>query len=138
MDVSLQKISGKNPLMITENETSIAVFQWHGDTFEIPAGAQKLASSAACANQAFLYKERVLGLQFHLEVSSEGVAKMVAAGETELSCGGKYVQPTQKILNQQGYFQSSNVRMFAVLEQLAAKGLAAPNNKEIGQGPRPE
>lgn len=44
------------------------IFQWHGDTFEIPAGAVHLAKSAACANQAFRFGSRVYGLQFHLEV----------------------------------------------------------------------
>ncbi|MBI3581387.1 MAG: type 1 glutamine amidotransferase [Nitrospinae bacterium] len=46
------------------------VFQWHGDTFDIPAGAKLLASSELCANQAFVYRT-ALGLQFHLEVEGE-------------------------------------------------------------------
>jgi len=44
------------------------IFQWHGDTFEVPSGAVHLARSALCANQAFRYGENVYGLQFHLEV----------------------------------------------------------------------
>lgn len=44
------------------------IFQWHGDTFDIPPGAVHLASSASCANQAFRYGENVYALQFHLEV----------------------------------------------------------------------
>ena len=44
------------------------IFQWHGDTFEIPDGAVHLASSPDCANQAFRYSDHVYGLQFHLEV----------------------------------------------------------------------
>ena len=44
------------------------IFQWHGDAFELPEGAVHLASSAACANQAFRYREHVYGFQFHLEV----------------------------------------------------------------------
>ena len=46
------------------------VFQWHGDTFEIPPGAAQLATSAACANQAFRYGDKVYGFQFHLEVDA--------------------------------------------------------------------
>jgi GMP synthase (glutamine-hydrolysing) len=45
------------------------IFQWHGDTFDIPAGAVHLASSSSCANQAFRYGRNVYGFQFHLEVA---------------------------------------------------------------------
>jgi len=45
------------------------VFQWHGDTFDIPSGAVRLASSKAYENQAFRFKDRVYALQFHIEVN---------------------------------------------------------------------
>jgi len=44
------------------------IFQWHGDTFDIPRGATHLASSPTCPNQAFRFGDHVYGLQFHLEV----------------------------------------------------------------------
>ena len=44
------------------------IFQWHGDTFNIPAGAVHLAASPLCVNQAFSYGEKIYGLQFHLEI----------------------------------------------------------------------
>ncbi len=50
---------------------------WHGDTFSIPPGATHVASSAACANQAFAYDGgRVVGLQFHLEETRESLAQL--------------------------------------------------------------
>ncbi len=45
----------------------VPVFQWHGDTFGIPAGGALLATGRDCRNQAFRYR-RSYGLQFHLEV----------------------------------------------------------------------
>jgi GMP synthase-like glutamine amidotransferase len=51
-------------------EVGLATLQWHGDTFDLPEGAIRLASSPAYANQAFRF-ERAYGVQFHLEVSAE-------------------------------------------------------------------
>jgi len=45
------------------------VFQWHGDTFDLPQGAVRLASSALYPNQAFRYGDHVYALQFHIEVT---------------------------------------------------------------------
>lgn len=45
------------------------VFQWHGDTFEMPQGAVHLATSELCRHQAFRYGTAAYGLQFHLEVT---------------------------------------------------------------------
>jgi GMP synthase (glutamine-hydrolysing) len=45
------------------------VMQWHGDTFELPQGALRLASSADYENQAFSFGGHVLALQFHPEVT---------------------------------------------------------------------
>jgi GMP synthase-like glutamine amidotransferase len=45
------------------------VFQWHGDTFEIPNSAVQLAESPLCTNQAFRFSSNVYGLQFHIEVT---------------------------------------------------------------------
>lgn len=51
--------------------TSLLTFQWHGDTFELPPGAVRIASSAHCANQAFVMRGLHLGMQSHLEMTPE-------------------------------------------------------------------
>lgn len=44
------------------------VFQWHGDTFDLPPGSTRLASSPLFPNQAFRVGHATYGLQFHLEI----------------------------------------------------------------------
>ena len=66
---------GKNDPLFHHLSANEKVFQWHGDTFDLPNGAVHLASSPLCANQAFRYGRNVYALQFHLEVD----AKMIDA-----------------------------------------------------------
>jgi GMP synthase-like glutamine amidotransferase len=62
-------------------------FHWHGETFDIPAGAVRLARSEACENQAFQFKENVIGLQFHLETTRQSARALVEHCSHELAPG---------------------------------------------------
>lgn len=53
---------------------SETVFHWHGETFDLPAGAEWLAFSEVCRNQAWRYGDNAFGLQFHLEATPDMVA----------------------------------------------------------------
>jgi GMP synthase-like glutamine amidotransferase len=72
---------GKNPLMPEQ----FTAFHWHGDTFGIPDGAVHLASSEATENQAFLYQDNVLGLQFHLETTEESLLALYENAKDEIT-----------------------------------------------------
>ena len=61
-----------NSSLFSGFENPFTVFHWHGDTFDLPEGATRLAHSRDYQNQAFQYKTAV-GLQFHLEVNEQMV-----------------------------------------------------------------
>ncbi|HEY6420035.1 MAG TPA: type 1 glutamine amidotransferase [Candidatus Binataceae bacterium] len=63
---------------------SLTPFHWHGDAFELPAGAVALAASTKTPCQAFRFGTHVYALQFHLEVTQASVAAMAAAFAREL------------------------------------------------------
>src|SRR4029450_10691144 len=62
---------GREPPLFEGLDDPFPSLQWHGDTFELPSGALRLASSPAAPNQAFQAGERGFGVQFHLEGAAE-------------------------------------------------------------------
>ena len=62
-----------------------AVLHWHGDTFTLPDGCVRLASSAKYENQAFSYKNNILALQFHPEVITQALGKWFIGHACEIS-----------------------------------------------------
>jgi GMP synthase-like glutamine amidotransferase len=56
-----------------------SMLHWHGDMFELPAGARRLASTERCPNQAFELKRNQFGLQFHCEMGSAEVEELLRA-----------------------------------------------------------
>jgi GMP synthase-like glutamine amidotransferase len=66
----------------------LVVLHWHGDTFELPAGARHLARSERYPNQAFRLGPCAWGLQFHLEVDGAAVAAFLAAFGAEAAAAG--------------------------------------------------
>jgi GMP synthase-like glutamine amidotransferase len=94
---------------------SIVTFHWHGDTFEIPQGAKHLARSAACENQAFIYDERIVGLQFHLETTLASAQQLIANCADEI-ISAPFIQTSRAMLNDSGRFEAINATMNTLLD----------------------
>jgi GMP synthase-like glutamine amidotransferase len=81
-DLQFTSAAADDPLFTgLDRET---VFHWHGETFDLPPGAELLGSSELCRNQAFRAGDCAYGLQFHLEVTPEMIADWCLQDE---NCG---------------------------------------------------
>lgn len=91
-----RKEIGFGPLQLTaEGQDSAlaavgdaAVLHWHGDQFDIPPGARRLAATAIGANQAFSAGPALLGLQFHLEADVRTLERWLVGHACELGQAG--------------------------------------------------
>jgi GMP synthase (glutamine-hydrolysing) len=91
-DVSPTQAGAQDPLF-SHFAAAEKIFQWHGDTFDIPDGAVHLASSASCANQAFRYGDNAYALQFHLEVDEPLIHRWLHTPIMNRECVGSGFAP---------------------------------------------
>ena len=91
---------GTEPIVMGTHD-GMMVFQWHYDTFELPrlpapanappppappppTGHALLSSSPTCKNQAFRFKNRLFGFQWHMELTPKEIEAIVAAGKDDV------------------------------------------------------
>ena len=98
------------------------VFHWHGDTYDLPAGATHLAKSHACKHQAFSVGDQILALQFHLETTPDAARALIDHCGHEI-VDAPYIQPACEILKNQREFERINILMTECLD------LLLPNKK---------
>ena len=66
----------------------LALFHWHGDTFDLPQGVVHLAKTDQYMNQSFTIDNYALGLQFHTEVTANGLERWYVGHACELHHAG--------------------------------------------------
>ena len=94
------------------------VFQWHGDTFStLPEEAVLLATSRVCAHQAFMYKQRVVGFQYHLENTRETIAALIEKCADEM-IPSLFVQEGEEMLSHEEHIENCNNLMDRFLDRL--------------------
>jgi len=100
---------------------SFTSLHWHGETFDLPAGAVQIARNDACENQAYQIGKNVLAIQFHPEAARETVEDFVMNFRKEL-VPGKFIQSSEEILTVESTkFKKHQDMMAGVLGFLTGK-----------------
>lgn len=93
-------------------------FHWHGDTFDLPRDAVRLASGPACLNQAFRFEDRVFGLQFHVETSRPSMEKLIAHCADEIDPTAPFVQSAEQMRASESSLARLRPTMRAMMEAI--------------------
>jgi GMP synthase-like glutamine amidotransferase len=94
---------------------SIMAFHWHGDTYDLPEGAELLFSSEGCVNQAFIYGNNVLALQFHFEITEKLIDTWFSGNEKQEQ--GKYIQSKEEIFKGKAFIPTCNILLSGILDK---------------------
>jgi GMP synthase (glutamine-hydrolysing) len=78
-------VDGRNSALAALADNQFKVLHWHGDTFDLPNGATRLAETAITPNQAFAYGRKVLALQFHVEQHANRLERWLIGHTLELT-----------------------------------------------------
>ncbi len=101
---------------------ALRVYHWHGDTFAIPKGAQHLFESDVCTSQGFLYGQRILGLQCHLEVIPTTVDALIDACGDELHEGPAIQTAAEMRAEPPATYAAMHAVLFQLLDTLTRDG----------------
>ena len=111
--------AARRPPLFSHFPAQFTALHWHGDTFDLPPGATLAASTDACPHQAFICRDNVVGLQFHIEVRPEDVRSFVQ-GETAPLPRGRYVQSFEEILAGDRYIPAVHNILTQLLDVMTA------------------
>ena len=112
------------PPMLAKLPSVSLAFHWHGDTFDLPAGATNWMSSEACQHQLFTLGERALGVQYHPEVDADAIDLFVEHGGAALATPSTYVQSAETIRGYAGQNKLPTWFQHALYELFLSRTLA--------------
>ena len=94
-------------------------FHWHGDAFDLPKESVHLAKTAACEHQMFALGPKIVGIQFHLEVTSGGIDEMLRHGSADLG-EGPYMQSPSAMTAAHPKITAAHALLDGVLDRWSA------------------
>ena len=106
--------------MFAKLPDEFTAFHWHGEMFDIPAGAERIFESEGCENQGFIYYDEIVGFQFHFETTHESVEEMLAHETIEVA-GEKFIQTAEEIQSKKEYSKTINGYLASILEHLTTE-----------------
>ena len=118
-----------------DGNADLTTFQWHGETFSIPEGAERILTSSACANQAFVIGKS-LGMQSHIEMTPDMIEDWCEdwANENADATLPSIQTPAQMLADTKNNMH----RLHRLADRLYAKwleGVTSPNGeKEVSRG----
>ncbi len=108
--------TGKRSPWFNDFPNTFTVLHWHGDTFDLPEGAELLVKTNACVNQAFSWQTNVLALQFHFETTAPSLKNMIKNCGHEL-VEGDYIQSQADLENGAGNIMVANSLLEKILNK---------------------
>ncbi len=118
MPVSLLPVASDSTL--SKLPPRLAVFQWHGETYDLPPGCMHLAQSEGCRIQAFEHPS-ALALQFHLEVTEDGVKELIRHCASDIGTGQWEQSKEQMIEGGSKYGEAARRTLFDILDTIEAR-----------------
>lgn len=99
---------------------SLDAFHWHGETFQLPDNAIRLAESKACVNQGYQIGDRVIGLQFHPEVTLETMGLWIEDAGDSLKTSTYVQTPEQMNTLAATYLDKAHSQLDLILDYLVS------------------
>jgi len=119
--------AGGHDALLGAFQTGDRVFQWHEDTFELPAGADLLATGDDVPIQAFRLGRNAWGVQFHFEVDAQGVEAWLRAAEPSL----------ERVWKRSADEVRNELRIYLDAQQLRSRVLLAAFAEQVRSGHTP-
>lgn len=114
----VRRIKGVDSPLFSDMPEELTVFHWHGETFDLPAGAVCIAESAACKHQIFQYGEKTVAFQCHFETTKESLAGISTECADEL-ISSPFIQNAEKMKElEPTYCPEMHKVLYSVLDKL--------------------